>query len=362
MSDVYFVPPDDGRFEFSFDEAPVLNALNSLCLLHQDIDGISPWVDRVKMHMSDIEREMTKKACMAAGYANTGGQSSFLSWVDDVERLGTDELLRLELAQLRTKALLYLGENIPSTSELARDEETYVNTVRRLVEMHSDPFDEEETRSEYRALETIDQRRDEIVTALRTLWNRYLAEEFPQAMELAKQSAEAFRGLDLRFKTAKEAVRTVTQREQLPAAWETMFNRVKRVVFVPSAHIGPYLLLIRLEPGAVWLVSRARLPEGAGAAGPELSRSELLTRLDALSDDTRLRVLELASSEGTLTTQLIMDRLGLSQSSASRHLVQMTSTGILTVETEERTKKYRVNKQRIEELFSSLRGFLGDRE
>jgi ArsR family transcriptional regulator len=105
----------------------------------------------------------------------------------------------------------------------------------------------------------------------------------------------------------------------------------------------------------VKVVFGARVPEGVSASLPELSRSELLMRLNALADETRLSILVLLASEGELSSQEIMERLDLSQSAASRHLRQLAATGYLTVERREGAKVFRLNSERIDDTFGALK-------
>ena len=87
-----------------------------------------------------------------------------------------------------------------------------------------------------------------------------------------------------------------------------------------------------------------------------LSRSELLMRLNALANDTRLRIMELLAKEAELNTSDIMAQLGLSQSAASRHLEHLTATGYLIVR-HEGAKYYRLNPDRIDHTFKALKAF-----
>jgi DNA-binding transcriptional ArsR family regulator len=103
------------------------------------------------------------------------------------------------------------------------------------------------------------------------------------------------------------------------------------------------------------LLFGARVPEGVSAGSPELSRSELLMRLNALADETRLSILELLVGEEGLSSQEIMERLDLSQSAASRHLRQLAATGYLTTERREGAKFYRLNPERIDDTFMALK-------
>jgi DNA-binding transcriptional ArsR family regulator len=87
---------------------------------------------------------------------------------------------------------------------------------------------------------------------------------------------------------------------------------------------------------------------------PGLSRFEPLVRLSALDDDRRLRILRLLGQKGPLGTPDIIAQLALSQSSASRHLEQLTATGYPTVPRRWGMKRYRLNPDRIEHTFKAL--------
>jgi DNA-binding MarR family transcriptional regulator len=53
-----------------------------------------------------------------------------------------------------------------------------------------------------------------------------------------------------------------------------------------------------------------------------------------------------------------MDRLDLSQSTASRHLRQLSVTGYLTERRNEGAKVYRLNQDRINDTVDAIKGFV----
>ena len=91
---------------------------------------------------------------------------------------------------------------------------------------------------------------------------------------------------------------------------------------------------------------------------PSLGRSELLVRLNALADDTRLHILELLTREEELCAKDIMQTLNLSQSAASRHLRQLTATGFLNERRQETAKCYNLSAERIDDTLDALARFL----
>ena len=108
----------------------------------------------------------------------------------------------------------------------------------------------------------------------------------------------------------------------------------------------------------MWLFFGARQPQGIPGFSPDLSRSELLVRLNALADDTRLRILALFKEEEELCSPEIIERLALSQSAASRHLKQLSATGYLVERRREGAKCYCLNTDRIEDTLHALSQFM----
>jgi DNA-binding transcriptional ArsR family regulator len=150
----------------------------------------------------------------------------------------------------------------------------------------------------------------------------------------------------------------VTGRD-LSGHWEEDLRNIRELVFIPSAHIGPYVRLVsRKEESIGYLIFGARLPEGTRVQSAALTRSELLVRFNALADDTRLQIIELLTEHDELCAQDIINLLDLSQSSASRHLRQLTATGYLTERRREVAKCYSLNIDRVEDTLQALRRFL----
>ncbi|MBN1877236.1 MAG: winged helix-turn-helix transcriptional regulator [Anaerolineae bacterium] len=81
-------------------------------------------------------------------------------------------------------------------------------------------------------------------------------------------------------------------------------------------------------------------------------------RLDALSDDTRLRILKLLSEHGELASQDIMTHLELSQSATSRHLKQLSMIGYLQERRCNGAKCYALNPEWIKETLQAVTKFL----
>ena len=171
-------------------------------------------------------------------------------------------------------------------------------------------------------------------------------------------SIAAFESLGLSGLTAVEALSQVVLRAQIPQEGMSYLAHLEHIIFIPSAHTGPYLVHLggHSDTTARFLFG-ARIPAGATVHTSALDRSELLMRLTALADDTRLRILELLGQVGEMGTPDIKSRLELSQSAASRHLEHLTATGYLTARRHQGTKFFQLNPGRIDHTFQALKEF-----
>jgi DNA-binding transcriptional ArsR family regulator len=155
-----------------------------------------------------------------------------------------------------------------------------------------------------------------------------------------------------------EALSRVVLRAQLPQESIGYLAQLEHIIFIPSAHTGPYIVQLggHGDTTARFLFG-ARIPEGATVRLAALSRSELLMRLNALANDTRLRIMQLLAQKGELGTPEIIAQLELSQSAGSRHLEHLAATGYLIAQRHQGTNRYQLNPERIDYTFKALKDF-----
>jgi len=82
------------------------------------------------------------------------------------------------------------------------------------------------------------------------------------------------------------------------------------------------------------------------------------TRESLMADDVRLHILKLIAEEGELRSKVIMERLELSQSAASRHLNQLSATGYLIERRCSGAKCYSLNGERVQDTLKAVSAFL----
>jgi ArsR family transcriptional regulator len=196
-----------------------------------------------------------------------------------------------------------------------------------------------------------------ITTHLRHVWDSYLSAEWLRVKPMLNDAVQAFNQSDLQGMDRIQAFRFVTGQSPDQDNWHMALVKSRRLVFIPSAHVGSFLGRVRFED-TLGIIFGARLPEGALFEAPDLSRAEILTRLGTLADDTRLRILRLVAEEGEKCSQEIMLRLELSQSATSRHLSQLSATGYLQTRRREGANCYQINGLRIEDTLRALTAYL----
>lgn len=95
--------------------------------------------------------------------------------------------------------------------------------------------------------------------------------------------------------------------------------------------------------------------QSEAARSQPIPRGQVLFPLSALTDDTRLQILELLAAHESLRAQAIIDELDVTQSTVSRHLKQLTAAGFVAEERGDgANKSYRLRRERLDEVFALL--------
>jgi DNA-binding transcriptional ArsR family regulator len=347
---------------------PVQNAIHSLLLLTkaEDVSGLNDWVTRTASALTPRDRKQHKLVFFGLYFAMTPEQNwpNFPAYVDHLATRNPTALRDKMLAVYARHPPLSDGENQPWYDEplpidldaILKDVDSYLNFLRERYDMNQS--DAEIEAQAYAYVIDPPAMQDLIVSHLRKMWDDYLAPEWERVEPMLQDAVEAFQQIDLSRMSKFEAGELITGQELEREKWEQKFERMKQVIFVPSAHIGPYLGKHWAGGDTLWVFFGARLPEGVPFHAPDLSRAEIVVRLSALADDNRLRILKLISEKGELSSQDIMTSLGFSQSAASRHLKQLSATGYLSERRCNGAKCYQLNPERIENTLHAVSSFL----
>lgn len=349
---------------FSFATAPAHNLLCSLFLLNEDKDEISEWVTQTKRRLTNEQLEANKlTAALASRFLGGTSWESFSDWITHLEGYNAIEMrdwmiedFRKACGQITDTSL----DDLPTAAAILADEEIYL-ALYEEVYIHKSPekkCDCDAHRKEFQLYQQPNALKELLVSHLTWMWNEFYQNEWQRALPLLEDSIQAFQSVQLFGNSTEDALRSITGREQMPQIWDHWIATVENVIVIPSIHIGPYLMTIDKTENTVWLIVRAHIPEGASVSSPSLTRSELLMRLSALSNETRLQILELLNTKGELNASDIQNQLELTQSATSRHIQQLFATGYLHQRRLEGVKHYRIHHQRIANTAKALTGFL----
>jgi len=346
---------------------PAHNALNSLLLLVKanKLSGVDDWVTRTAAALTPEQRHTNHLVLIGLYYAILPDQS-WPSFPAYISHLASQDPLTLRNRVFNAYAQIHkegecgfpldptLEQTTVDVAPLLESVDAFLGFLRERFRAESiNPKIESQAHAyltDPPAMQSL------IVSHLRTMWEQVLSPEWDRVLPMLQASVDAFQQLDLGNLSRLEAAQLVLGRD-LEEKWKPALERAERLVFVPSTHVGPYLGQFHSRD-TLWMLFGARIPEGVQVHAPDLSRAEIIVRLHALADDTRLRILRLIAEEGEQCSPDIMTRLELGQSAASRHLYQLSATGYLNARRYKGAKCYTLNPKRIQDTLRAISLFL----
>jgi ArsR family transcriptional regulator len=340
---------------------PMPNALNSLVMLNsvEELSGLGDWVVRTAASLSPERRHINRLVLEGMYYAVQPDRRwpSFPAYINGLAAL-PGEVLR---ERLLVGSSMPHGDKVPAQQPADEAERAAAlesaSAYLAFLHRHFPPaaIDEALETETYNLIVEPAKMQALIVEHMREMW-RLLAPEWERAKPMLQEAVSAFQNYDFTKQSPFEAAQLICGHDLQPW-WEKLFTKSQQIFFVPSAHNGPYMSKV-ISDQYLWIFFGARLPEGARPGTSALNRSELLVRLSALTDDTRLQILALLSQSEQLCAQDIMNQLDLSQSATSRHLRQLSAIGYLTERWRGGEKCYTLNRERIGDTFRALEQFL----
>src|SRR5688572_30576426 len=346
---------------------PAINAFGSMLLISkgEDDPGIHEWVTKTWAQMSSEERFRHKLVTIGFYYSilPRANGTTFESYLEGLEATPPSEfrdhlLKAYEGICITQESQKNMGGSV-NWDEVLSSAENYVTFLQsRFGEELTDV--EIETRAYQYVIDPAALK--QLITGhIRWFWKNYLQAEWTRVRPMLEESAKAFNQLDLDDMRRSELISFVTGTEISELKWESKWGgeleTSKELIFIPNAHIGPYIRAAKVGEN-FYVYFGARLPEEAEIRIPELDRAELVSRLSALADDTRLKILQMIAEKGEMRSQEIMEAINLSQPSVSRYLSQLTATGYLQERREGGAKVYILNTDRIEKTFKAVNAFL----
>ncbi|MBN1316073.1 MAG: winged helix-turn-helix transcriptional regulator [Anaerolineales bacterium] len=348
---------------------PALNAVHSILLVCKadSHSGLGDWIYRTAKALSQRKRRRLRLVMIGLHYA-IEPEASYPSFPAFVDHLATRDPRYLREKLLRAYAGIVACDKEETSTPLdyeSIDWNSVLANVDNYLAFLDSQFtgchiDRELEAQAYSYVIDPPAMQDLIVSQLREMWQDYLQPEWTRVEPILLDAVRAFKQIDFSEMDRIEALRLVTGQD-LAANMSTQkiqwINSAERLIFIPSTHIGPYLGTYHDE-SAFKIIFGARLPEGVLFDAPHLSRNEIVVRLNALADDTRLQILKLTLEQGEQRSQDIMEVLDLSQSAASRHLKQLSATGYLIERRCQGAKCYKLNEERIKDTLKAVENFL----
>jgi ArsR family transcriptional regulator len=338
-----------GTVEIEFDVAPVYNVLTSLYLvsLAGEAAGFDPWVEEVAAALSPARRRTHRIVfdLLYSAYEPDAEYGSFPTYLAHLEQTAPQNMQQRFLRHMFPHGDATLHQSVLAdpahfAAELNRselDQEVNDDLLAPAHALVADPP----------ALAAT------VIEHLQTMWQQWMAEEWARHAQSLADTVALYQSQRYPNQNGYDAVKAVTGRS-VNDNWHNILARARVLRFIPSPHVGPYLLHINYPP-LLRVVFGAQLPRGTTVGPAEPKRLDLLVQLRALADDTRLRIVELLRGEAELCAQDIVARLGLSKSNVSRHLSQLSAAGYLIEEQRAgKVKCYRLNSVRFVQTAQKL--------
>ena len=352
---------------------PVRNVLNSLLLIADcdEFPGVHPFITRTHSALAEEVKLMNKVFMIGLQYAAfpVTDFPTFDGYLKDLQQINP-ELLQQRVFSSYDLVSSYKINILPDKSPVSvtlKDQERLLSSKKIYLEYLTKCFGYEtldydiEGRA-YDYLTHPEMMRDSMVEHLQYMWTYFLKEEFSRNHAVLEKTAADLNCTNTAALPPLEAARKITghdiEREWAGRQWElNWIETAKKVVFVPSFHMGPYLGR-RVLTDAMYIFFSPRMAGGVPLSSPDLTRTDIHTRLATLSDDIRLQILKMLTRQPELSSKQIMEDLNLTQSSASRHLKQLSATGFLNERRQNSAKIYSINQAFISQTMEAVTSYL----
>ena len=337
---------------------PVRNVLASMVLLTREEDpGFANWIHETRDRLTPEQRfELTLAVIGFYHVIAPDGKSATFS--EHIARLAQTD--PQTLVEKMLNAYANMGAKMGKSVDV--DWKSVLVSAENYVAFLLERFGEKavdvalETRA-YEYVKNPPAMKKFVIERLQKTWSEIFEPEWKRVEPMLREAVKAFQATDYSKMDRFEAARFITGQDLDEEKWRPALERAARIVFIPSAHIGPYVSHLPDENDLVLLFG-AHMPENAATRVPELDRADIVTRLSALADDTRLQILQMIRDNGEMRAQEVMEATGLSQPSVSRYLGQLAATGYLQERRVNGSKSYALNRERTARTLQAVSVFL----
>ena len=346
------------------DLSPAVNILNSLRMLMQpeNFSGLNEWAYAAYLRLSEQKRLDNYVAVdgLYYGICPEHIYPSFPAYISYLERLDPFEIRRRLLDGYTNMPCCLINKEL---RDVKPDFDVVMTSFESYLAFLQDRFslDHINVESEKRSFELLNDppaMKEFLVSHFKYMWDFGLAEEWQRNLPLMEETRLALLQKDFSGMSKFEVIKWLFGKdEESLRDWIPMLESVDQIIITPSMHRGPYKHKY-ITGRKLWIVIGNQLPDDLKISSAELSRSEILVRSSALSDDTRLNILKLISSAGELSSSEIMERLNLSQSAASRHLKLLSASDYLNERRLHGAKYYSLNSKKVKATLDAISAFL----
>lgn len=135
--------------------------------------------------------------------------------------------------------------------------------------------------------------------------------------------------------------------------WQYCYEDLSAITLYPSTFVAPHLLIDNLISTHIKVYYEVQITSSFADEVPK----DLLGILQAISDETRLKMLRDLSFQSFCTQQLT-ERYSLTKSTVSSHLKMLESTGLIQKERKGYYVFYKTNRERLEQIRVDLDQFM----
>ena len=355
----FILAPSTVSVEVTLDEVAIVSNTLKMIKAESFHNGLHEWINETARKLSPEQHKLGEfVAWNIDRFVLKSDAKTFPDFIKSVADLPPEMVIDNAFHWFRER------DDYPGKDVLLNDLDAYLSFAERcFAEKYSkkeEEFHTEEWTAQWEMLQNPEQFMLDAVEYMQFVWDNYLQTEWHRVKPMLQEAVNAFSELDYEGMSPYEAIETITGRNMRGRDFfEDKLAKSEKLIFMPSAHLGPYISWgASPDDQTMIFFFGARLPKNATMKSTALSRSELLVRLNALADETRLKILEMLTETDELCAQDFITGLDLSQSSASRHLRQLTASGYLTERRRDVAKCYSINPDRIDDTIQALKLFL----
>ncbi|MCJ7623101.1 MAG: hypothetical protein MUO76_06335, partial [Anaerolineaceae bacterium] len=225
---------------------PAYNNFHNLILLARSDNayGLSDWIYNSEAGLSTELRQNNKVVIEGFFFIIKPDRSwhSFTAYVDHLASQDPFEM-RSKLLEAYAHKIWHLKEQAPADDV---DLEVVMASLDNYLEFLRGRFPAENVIVEvetvaYELLKDPPKMQDFIVSHMRSMWKQVLSAEWKRVEAMLQESVNAFKQLNLENYSKLEAMKLVLDDNMTDdQKWIGTLSHAERIIFVPSAHVGPY--------------------------------------------------------------------------------------------------------------------------